>query len=58
VKTVFDLSCVTVAVVASLILLHTIAGVGIGTVICATCTGFVVKWLMPFVKPMDKYLSR
>jgi uncharacterized membrane protein YczE len=58
VKTVFDLSCVTVAVVASLILLHTIAGVGIGTVICATCTGFVVRWLMPYVKPMDQFLSR
>ena len=58
VKTIFDLSCVTIAVAASLILLRTVAGVGVGTVICAVCTGFVVKWLMPLIKPLDKQLSR
>ncbi|MBR4868802.1 MAG: YitT family protein [Clostridia bacterium] len=57
VKTIFDLSCVTIAVVASLLILHHLVGVGIGTVICATCTGFVVKWLMPVIKPLDTLLS-
>ncbi len=58
VKTVFDLSCVTIAVAASLLILHRIVGVGVGTVICATCTGFMVKWLMPLIKPLDTLLSR
>ncbi len=58
VKTVFDLSCVAIAVVASLLLLRGIVGVGIGTVVCAVCTGFVVKWLMPRIKPLDNLLSR
>ena len=57
VKTVFDLSCVTIAVIASFLLLHRLEGVGIGTVICATCTGFVVKWLMPLIRPLNKVLS-
>ena len=57
VKTAFDLFCVTVAVSTSLIMLHKLAGVGLGTVICAVCTGFVVKWLLPYIKPLDQLLS-
>lgn len=57
VKILFDVFCVSTALIASLVLLHKIAGVGIGTVICAVFTGFAVKLIMPCVKPLDKLCS-
>ena len=58
VKMAFDLSCVTIATVTSLVILQRLEGIGIGTVICAVFTGFVVKWLLPMLKPLDRGLSR
>ena len=39
VKTAFDLSCLTLTVLLSLLFLHGLAGIGIGTVLCALTMG-------------------
>lgn len=46
VKVVFDISCVALSVVLSLIFFDfTVVGTREGTILTACCTGFVVKWL-------------
>lgn len=58
VKVIFDVVNVALAAGLSLLLLGRIEGIREGTVICAVCTGFVVKFLAPKVKPIEKFLSR
>ncbi len=54
VKTTFDVCCLTTTLLISLLLLHRLSGVGIGTVICAFSTGksvsVVEKHLMKHVE--------
>lgn len=45
VKTRFDLGCLTVTVVLSLLFLHGIRGIGIGTVFCALVMGWCIFWV-------------
>lgn len=52
VKVVFDISCVALSVLLSLLLFEfTVVGTREGTVITACCTGFVVKFLTKRLKP-------
>ena len=58
VKVVFDISCVIVAVVLSLIFFH-VMGAREGTIIAAVLTGFVVKFWNKLVrKPLEKLLVK
>lgn len=60
VKIFFDVSCVVVAVVLSLIFFNfTIVGTREGTIISALCTGFVVRlFIKPLARPLNNILSR
>lgn len=49
VKTVFDLSCLVITIVLSVVFLKGFEGIGIGTVICALITGKVVSFVNSFV---------
>ena len=49
VKTSFDLSCLTITVILSLVILHRFYGIGIGTVFCAFLTGKTVSVIQKFV---------
>lgn len=53
IKTTFDLSCLTTTVVLSLVILHTLYGIGVGTVICAFLTGKSVSLCQ---KIMDRHV--
>ena len=44
VKIGFDLCCLAVAIVVSLLLLHKIEGIGPGTVVLAGCNGMLIGW--------------
>lgn len=44
VKTCFDLGCLTLTVTISLIFLHDIRGIGVGTVFCAFVMGRCISW--------------
>lgn len=59
VKIVFDISCVVIAVVLSLVCFqHTIVGTREGTLIAAFCTGFVVKFFCKkFTMPLNRLLQ-
>ena len=56
VKVVFDISCVTLSVLLSLLLFDgTVVGTREGTFIAAFCTGLVVKWMTKRLKaPIEK----
>lgn len=60
VKVFFDVSCVVIAVVLSLIFFNfTIVGTREGTIISALCTGFMVKFFSkPLRKPLNKILTK
>lgn len=60
VKVVFDISCVAMSIVLSLLFFDfRIVGAREGTVIAACCTGFVVKWFTKHLtKPLNAVLSR
>ncbi len=60
VKVAFDVSCVVLAVLLSLLLFAgRIVGTREGTVIVAVCTGFVVKFFVKILKkPLDGLLTR
>lgn len=49
IKTKFDLMCLTLTVVLSLISFHKVIGIGIGTVICALTTGKAVAIINNFI---------
>lgn len=53
IKTTFDLSCLTTTVVLSLLILHRLYGIGVGTVICAFLTGKSVSLCQ---KIMDRHV--
>ncbi len=59
VKIVFDISCVVIAVVLSMVCFqHTIVGTREGTLIAAFCTGFVVKFFCKkFTMPLNRVLQ-
>lgn len=59
VKIAFDISCVVIAVVLSLVCFqHTIVGTREGTLIAAFCTGFVVKFFCKkFTMPLNRLLQ-
>lgn len=58
VKIIFDVSCVITAVALSLLLFNfKLVGTREGTVISAICTGLVVKFFVPIIKPIDKILK-
>jgi hypothetical protein len=59
VKIVFDISCVALAVILSLIFFDfTIKGTREGTIIAALCTGFVVKFFTKLLKkPLERFLT-
>lgn len=58
VKVAFDISCVIMAAVISLILSHKIQGVREGTFIAACFTGIIVKFLMKTLnKPVCRLLN-
>lgn len=48
-KTIFDVSCLAVTIVISLIFLKKLVGIGIGTVVCAFITGKVVSIINNFI---------
>lgn len=48
-KTIFDLSCLAVTIVISLIFLRRLVGIGVGTVVCAFITGKVVSSINSFI---------
>lgn len=60
VKTIFDVGCVTIAVVASLIFFDMkVVGVREGTLIAAFGTGSVVRFSNRFItKPLNKILTK
>lgn len=60
VKTVFDISCVTLSIVLSLVFFDfTIVGTREGTVIAAFCTGFAVKFFQKRLQePVSKMLEK
>lgn len=58
VKIAFDICCVILAAVISLIMAHKLQGVREGTLIAAVFTGIIVKILMKFInKPVCKLFS-
>ena len=59
VKIVFDIGCVVIAVVLSMVCFqHTIVGTREGTLIAAFCTGFVVKFFCKkFTMPLNRVLQ-
>jgi len=60
VKVIFDVSCVALSVILSLIFFDlTVVGVREGTLITACCTGFVIKLMTKKLKdPLTKWLKR
>lgn len=60
VKTCFDISCVTLAIILSLLFFDfTIQGTREGTIIAALCTGTVVKFFTRRLKrPLERILTR
>lgn len=60
VKVVFDVSCVAMSIILSLIFFDgTIVGTREGTLITACLTGFVVKWMTKKLKdPLTKWFKR
>lgn len=60
VKIAFDISCVTLSIILSLIFFDfSIVGTREGTVIAAFCTGMVVKFFTPRLKnPLNNLLSK
>lgn len=60
VKTIFDVGCVTIAVVASLIFFDMkVVGVRESTLIVSLCTGSVVRFFNRFItKPLNKILTK
>lgn len=56
IKTMFDLTCLTTTVLLSLLILHRLYGIGIGTFFCAFMTGRTVALVQKFVeKHVDFY---
>lgn len=49
VKTFYDLSCLTATLLISVIILHRISGIGLGTVLCAFTTGKAVSVVQNFI---------
>jgi len=59
VKILFDIINVSLSVILSLLLFSgSVVGTREGTVICAVCTGFVVKFFTPKFQSFNKFLSR
>ena len=63
VKVIFDVSCVALSVILSLLFFDlTVVGTREGTIITACCTGFVVKWMTKNIKklirPSKKWCDR
>ncbi len=59
VKIVFDVINVALSVVLSLLLFGGgVVGTREGTLLCAVCTGFMVKYFSPKLQPINKFLSR
>ena len=48
-KTAFDLSCLAVTIVLSIVFLQRFEGIGIGTIVCALITGKVVSNVNSYV---------
>ncbi len=57
VKMIFDISLVGVAIASSLLFTSTIVGVREGTIITAIITGPLVKFMMPRLKFLDRWLE-
>ena len=49
IKTTFDLTCLTTTVLLSLLILHHLYGIGIGTFFCAFMTGRTVSLVQKFI---------
>lgn len=49
IKTTFDLTCLTTTVILSLVILHHLYGIGIGTFFCAFMTGRTVSLVQKFI---------
>lgn len=58
VKTTFDIACVLVAALISLILLGEIKGIGIGTIISMLFTGNMVHFFSSYIKRKESILFR
>lgn len=59
VKLVFDISCVTLAVVLSLVFFRSLSGTREGTLIAAVLTGVMVKIFTPLLKPpLERWLKQ
>ncbi len=58
-KVIFDVSCVVLSVLLSILFFGTIVGTREGTIILAVCTGFVVEFLIKiFGAPIEKFAKR
>ena len=59
VKVIFDICCVSIAAILSLILMNKIVGIREGTLMAAVMTGFIVNFFTKhFEKPINKALTR
>ena len=60
IKVIFDVSWVSIGVILSLLFFGgQLVGIREGTVICAVCVGFVVKFFIPILKnPLTKFLTK
>ena len=59
VKVVFDVTLVSISVIISLVIFKEIKGTGVGTIITACLTGFVVKLLSKIIKkPLEKLIPK
>ncbi len=58
IKVIFDICCVAMAVVLSLVLCHGIEGVREGTIITAVFSGFIIKFFQKHMeKPFEKFFK-
>lgn len=59
IKVIFDISCVLLSVILSLIFFDlTVVGTREGTIITAFCSGFIIKWLTKHIKePITKFIT-
>ncbi len=57
VKVAVDCTMVAVAVLASLLFLGHVDGVGVGTIICAVSTGYIIGWFFKVCPLWDKVFA-
>ena len=52
----FDVSLVAVSLVLSLVALHAVRGLREGTIVAAFAVGLSLRWLVPLLRPVRRWL--